>query len=317
MPHSFIARRRRGFTLVELLVVIGIIALLLSILLPTLGRAREAANTVKCLANLRSIGQAMMIYTTENKGAIPGSANTSSRHFYNATWTLVLNNSNAIPAGSPIEVFDFITPIARSMGITFSQIDNPSALARFLEQSESEYFKCPSARGILASSFPAGVGPDTEIVSYNTAMGFLLTPGSPAPGKTSYSRVSTGTGWWAQPASYFPNINRIGNPTEKIFAADGAKYTYQGGAPQYNINTATTGQQGKYTDFGAWTTMTGSYDQWSAGFDGRVSSFRHGKRTPRSPAGSMLMNAVFFDGHAATLDDGEATNPKYWLPKGA
>jgi prepilin-type N-terminal cleavage/methylation domain-containing protein/prepilin-type processing-associated H-X9-DG protein len=62
---------RRGFTLVELLVVIGIIALLIAILVPVLSKARESSNRTACLSNLRSIGQGLYLYAHVYKDCLP------------------------------------------------------------------------------------------------------------------------------------------------------------------------------------------------------------------------------------------------------
>jgi prepilin-type N-terminal cleavage/methylation domain-containing protein len=64
-------RRRAAFTLVELLVVIGIIGVLVGLLLPSLARAREAANVTNCLSNLRQIGVGIELYSQLNKGQMP------------------------------------------------------------------------------------------------------------------------------------------------------------------------------------------------------------------------------------------------------
>ena len=87
--------KQKAFTLVELLVVIGIIALLIGILLPALNRARQQAKSTQCLANLRSIGQAAMLYATDNDDAVlPCSVAGQNGDDY---WPILLQQGKYLP----------------------------------------------------------------------------------------------------------------------------------------------------------------------------------------------------------------------------
>src|SRR5437764_2420335 len=63
--------KRRGFTLIERLVVVAIIALLIAILLPSLGKAKELSNRSVCAANVRGIMQSMVVYSADNNESYP------------------------------------------------------------------------------------------------------------------------------------------------------------------------------------------------------------------------------------------------------
>src|SRR5829696_1654385 len=171
-------RRRRGaFTLVELLVVIGIIAVLIGILLPTLSRARESAKKTACLSNLRELGNAFRLYAAGNRDAMPIGA---------------VGNSNLATLEKQ---FSYVVKWDSGSAATILSMGH-LAMAGFAKSPKTYY--CPSEQSDPLFVFDSpenpwvfdrpGVNPLTPVnhhlrLSYNTRpmCAWSIDPGTPLP----------------------------------------------------------------------------------------------------------------------------------------
>ena len=163
----------KAFTLVELLVVIGIIALLISILLPALARARDQAATVKCESNLRQIAQALISYSNDNRGRLipdmisahPATTGTPGLWPQGYFW------ANALVAGKYLQ-----SPVGEV---------NQGATINVVPKTGNDVFVCPSC---ITDSFSLG--------TYTT---------DAAPDNTGGNEPWTGIGAGATPRSAYNN----------------------------------------------------------------------------------------------------------------
>jgi len=263
----------RGFTLVELLVVVAIITVLVALLLPALSGAREHANRIKCLSTLRSMGQAAQMHAQEHRGYMPlagiqplgawpdavGDATRKKYTYYSVD-----------PMGEPRPPF-LVAPLSASlgqyMGLTLMLGSRQELQDSLRSELVYRHFTCASDPEPQTGSTIVGFtarGPE-ERMSYLYNMRVLsLQEMDGVPGLAG-------------------NVSKVRRPAEVFLFADG-----QGGVPPPTRHLSYFGVMGGDTLYDYW--------RWHGGLSS-TSAFpaldprRHRNR----------INVVFLDGHGETL----------------
>lgn len=300
-----------GFTLVELLVVVAIIAVLVSILLPALSAARRLGRQAVCSGSMRGLGQAGQAYAEMYNDWLVGSPNTSGnganpggsrRRLYDGQYYDWGAGADAWPA---VHIFDWASPLLAMMTASV-----PDDIGLRYDQSKRWAFRCPENDWEAALNHASRISIMTVVSSYATSRYFTYVPVSRQTG------VGPGSLFWSHPfvpEDHVPRLSRLRDPGGKVFLADACKVDRGDPHKLSNMNYG-------YTTHGAWLDegdVASDSPSLSYRFEAaRVQAFRHRNG----------IDMLFFDGHVEHGEEGSsddaggygsgARQVRFWFPSG-
>jgi prepilin-type N-terminal cleavage/methylation domain-containing protein/prepilin-type processing-associated H-X9-DG protein len=284
MLHSALrtdSRRTRGFTLVELLVVIGIIAVLISVLLPVLGSARRAAASVKCLSNLKNLHNAFLMYAGDFKNAMPCARqddelngvpiNQNNTYWSDKIYPYLLKKA------VPINAFTAADADAYHKSVLWCPVWHADHPEINVEKNYTDRFKTGYGYNIWFGYRPNFPSPDAQLPSSRVAM--------------------RAAGFFGSQGRYYKR-NEITDQANRLLVAD---------TNLWMIGMKITNAQGDLAGQYVYTSVAAEDGNSPAGAM-NLDRYRHGKYSPVNgtrhdiKGGQVAFNVLFVDGHAATLN---------------